>query len=156
VPRLSGVDIAELVASCAHSISNPDRRRVDTKVDKIVKRGVSRWGEVENGVCTSNSVLAILQVLVLPDPPSSIDLSVVQEEVWVTRRGIEVTARIASNPKVTTSVYAKVTRWKITLHPVLEAENIGAIGDELVCGICWSAKLILANQKISLTADRIG
>jgi len=69
-----------------------------------------------------------------------------QEEVWITRRGIEVTTRIASNPKVTTSVHAKVSGWEVALHPVLEAKDIGAIGDKLVCGSCWSAGLILTDQ----------
>lgn len=133
MPDLSLVDIAELVADRAHSIADPHGRRVDTKIYKIVQRGVGGWRKVEESVCAADCVLAVVQILVLPDPPGAINLSVVQEEVWVTRRCVQVTAGISANPEMATGVHADVTCREISLHPVLEAGDVGAVGKELIC-----------------------
>jgi hypothetical protein len=133
MPRHLCINVAELVANCAHSVPDPHRGRVDTKINQIIECGVSGRREVEDGVRAGNSILAVLQVLVLPNPPRAIDLSVMKEEVGITWRSVQITARVTSNPKVTTSVHAKVSGWEVALHSVLEAENIGAIGDKLVC-----------------------
>ena len=85
------VSVTELITKSAHRASNPDGRRVDTKLNDVIKRRVRGRREVEEGICATDGVLAGLQVLVLPDPPCAIDLRVVQEEVGVTRRGVEVT-----------------------------------------------------------------
>lgn len=132
MPDLSLVNIAELVADRAHSIADPHGRRVDTEIYKIVQRGVGGWREVEESVRAADRVLAILQILVLPDPPGAINLSVVQEEVWVTRRSVQVTAGISANPEMATSVHADVSCGEVSLHPVLEAGDVGTVGEELI------------------------
>lgn len=133
VPNLSFVNIAELVADRAHSIADPHGRRVDTKIYKIVQCGVGGWGEVEDGVRAGNGVLTLLQVLILPDPPGAINLSVVQEEVGVAWRRVKVAARITADPEMATGVYADVSCWEVSLHPVLEAGDVCAVGEKLIC-----------------------
>jgi hypothetical protein len=78
--------------------------------------------------------------LVLPDPPCTIDLSMVQEEVRVAGRSVEVAARVATDPEVAASVHTQVAGREVTLHSVLEAEDIRAVRDELVCEGQWSVK----------------
>ena len=51
----------------------------------------------------------------------------------VRREGREGLTRVATNPEVTAGVHAEVVVGKVALHSVLEAGDIGAVGDELVC-----------------------
>ena len=144
--RSSCINVAELITDRAHSIPNLDLRREDTQVDNVIERGVGRrWG-VEHRVRASNSVLALLQILVLPHPPCAIDLAVVQEEPGIAGRCEEISARVASDPEVATSMHAKVASREVALHSVLEAGNSGAVADELVCRGQWLAKLLRANE----------
>ena len=89
----------------------------------------------------------------MPDPPGAVDLGVVQEEVGVAGGGEEVTAcvgsvlaefiffwncreeltRVATNPEVAAGVHAEVVVGEVALHSVLEAGDVSAVGDELVC-----------------------
>lgn len=86
------IGVAELIAPRAHDIPNPDRRRINTNINQILKGRVVRRRVVENRVGASDGVLTGLQVLVLPDPPGAVDLRVVEEEVGVAGRGEEVAA----------------------------------------------------------------
>lgn len=132
-PNLLLVNIAELIADSAHSIANPHSRRKNTEIYKIVQRSVRRRREVEDRVRAADSVLAPLEILILPDPPCAIDLSVVQEEVRVARRRVEVTTGVSADPEVAASVHAEVACCEVSLHSVLEADNFGAVGEEFVC-----------------------
>jgi hypothetical protein len=145
VVRLSCINVAELIANRAHSITNLDLRREDAQVDNIVERGVGGRRRIEHRVRTGDRILASLQILVLPDPPGTIDLAVVQEEPRVTGRREEISTRVTTDPEVTTGMHAKVAVRKVALHFVLEAGDIGAVRDELVCGGRWLAKLLCAD-----------
>lgn len=57
----------------------------------------------------------------------------VQEEVRVARRRVEVAARVSADPEVAAGVHAEVASWEVSLHSVLEADDVGAVGEELVC-----------------------
>ena len=138
------VNVAELITDRAHSVPNLDLRCEDTQVDIVIERGVRGRRGVKHSVCACDSVLAFLKILVLPDPPRTIDLAVVQEEPGVAGRCEEVSARVTSDPEVTTSVHAKVAGCEVTLHPVLEAGNSGTVGDELVCRGQLLAKMFWA------------
>jgi hypothetical protein len=150
------VCVAELIADCAHHISNPESRCIDTEVNEIVQSGVGGWREVEDRVRAGNSILTVLQVLVLPDPPCAIDLSMVQEEVRVAGRSVKITARVTTDPEVATSVYTQIAGWEVALHPVLEAENIRAVRNELICEGQWSAKFTRFTTRLfTHTANRL-
>lgn len=128
------VCVAKLVLQCAHRAFDLDSRRIDADIDEVVQRGVGRWREVEDCVRTADGVLAVLGVLVLPDPPCTVDLGVVEEEVGVTRGGIEIAARVAADPEVAAGMHTEVFVRKVTLHPVLEADDVGAVGDQFIFG----------------------
>jgi len=81
---------------------------------------------------------------------------VVQEEPGIAGRCEEISARVASDPEVTTSVHAKVAGREVALHSVLEARNAGAVADELVCRGQWLAELLAPMIVVQLTADRLG
>jgi hypothetical protein len=148
------VCVAELIADCAHHISNPESRRVDTEVNEVVQSGVGGWREIEDRVRAGDSILAGLQILVLPDPPRAINLSMVQEEVRVAGRSVKITARVTTDPEVAASVHTQIAGWEVALHPVLEAENIRAVRDELICEGQWSAKFTHFNTQVfTHTAD---
>jgi len=49
-----------------------------------LKRGVAAGRLIIKRDGTRNSILPVGEVLVLPDPVGTVDLRVVQEEVWVT------------------------------------------------------------------------
>lgn len=86
------ISIAERASKRAHGLSNRDARRIDTEINDVVERSVRRRGEVEQRLRASDGVLAVLEVLVLPNPPGAVDLSVVQVEVGVAGGSEEVTA----------------------------------------------------------------
>ena len=140
------VNVAELITDCAHGVPNLDLGSEDTQVDNVIERGVGGGRGVEHRVCACNHVLALLQILVLPHPPRTVDLAVVQEETGVAGRCEEISARVASDPEVTTSVHAKVAGCEVTLHSVLEAGNSGTVGDELVCRGQLLAKLFCVSE----------
>lgn len=87
-----GISVTERATERAHGIRDPDTRRIDTELNDILQGSVCRWREVEHRVGASNGVLAGLEILVLPDPPSAVDLGVVQEEVRVAGGSEEISA----------------------------------------------------------------
>lgn len=44
--------------------------------------------------------------------------------------------RVATDPEVASGVDAEVVGGEVALHSVLEALDVGAVGDELVCEAC--------------------
>ena len=78
------IDVAERSTKSGHGTCNGNAHRlVYAQLKKILESCVATYWVVVERDGASNGVLPVLQVLVLPDPPYTIDLCVVQEKVWV-------------------------------------------------------------------------
>lgn len=71
-----------------------------------------------------NSILPRRQILVLPNPPDTVDVGVVQPERRVTRAGEEVSPWVATNCEVAPAVHPEHALGKDTLHVILEVGDI--------------------------------
>lgn len=67
-----------------------------------------------------NRILPRRQILVLPDPPDTVDIRVVQPERGVTRAGEEVSPWVATDGEVAPAVHPEDALGKDTLHVILE------------------------------------
>jgi hypothetical protein len=96
------IDVAEGTCESAHRLRNLNAGIVDTQVDDVLQSSASAGRVVVQGDGAGDGVLAVLQVLVLPDPPGAVDLCVVEEEgrvsAWVTTDG-EVASRVYAAEK---------------------------------------------------------
>jgi hypothetical protein len=127
----SNVDIAEWTSGGASKLSDSDIGSVNTNADKIIKCSISaRWVIVESDG-TTNSVLSVLDVLVLPDPPGSVDLSVVKEEDRVSWGREDISSWVTSGDEVTGGVNTVLSAGKVTLHGGLEIGDGGVAVDEV-------------------------
>lgn len=72
------IDVAEVASKRAHRGRNRDVSSIDTKVDGIIQGRISARRVVKQRESAGNGVLAVGQVLVLPNPPCAVDLSVVE------------------------------------------------------------------------------
>lgn len=72
------IDVAEGTAQRAQRRSDRNIPSIDSEVYGILNRSVSAWRIVVKGDGASNGILAVGQVLVLPDPPCTVDLGVVE------------------------------------------------------------------------------
>jgi hypothetical protein len=125
------VDVAEWTSGCAHKIPDRGIRSINTNADNIIKRSVSaRWVVLE-GDGTTNSVLSVLDVLVLPNPPGPVNLSVVEEEDRVSWGGEDISSWVTSADEVTSGVNTVLTVGKVSLHDSLEIRNSGVAADEV-------------------------
>lgn len=123
------IDIAEL------PIRSTQRRQeilqlghllIDLEKLVILER---RRHSIAGHVCLPrNSILPRRQILVLPDPPDTVDVRVVQPERGVTRAGEEVSPGVATNCEVAPAVHPEHALGKDTLHVILE------VGDVIVRG----------------------
>jgi hypothetical protein len=78
------VNVTELPGSRAHGISDRDAFRcIHTKLNDVVESSVAAGWVIVQCNSARESVRSLLYVQILPDPPYSIDLCVVQEEVRV-------------------------------------------------------------------------
>jgi len=79
----SNIDITQRSVQGVHDIPNLDLVCKLPQVNNIVERSVSARRAVEQCEGSGNRVQAVLRVLALPDPPSTVNLRMVQEEEWV-------------------------------------------------------------------------
>jgi hypothetical protein len=128
--RLS-VDATERTCERTHSISDRDVLRTDIvfKAEDIIKRTVGP--SVENAIATSNSVLPVLDVLILPRPLNTVDDPMVRDERWVRWEVVEVRASITTNRIVTSSVYVHAAFGKVSLIRNLKGKDIIVFLDEI-------------------------
>lgn len=123
------IDVAERTRSGRHSVSDSDCWGIDTQVNDIIQSPVSARRRVIQGNSSSNSVLSLRDILVLPDPPCAIDLSVVQEESGISWGSEDVSTRVTTDGKVTSSVYSVEAGCEVALHDRLEGSNIRVLRD---------------------------
>ncbi len=114
-----------------HSVLDLDVDGVDTEGDIVLQSSVTAGRVVIQGDGTGDGVLPIGQVLVLPDPPSSVNLRVVKEESWVSRRSEDISAWVATNGEVATRVDPVEAGSKVALHVGLEIGDVGFVDDEI-------------------------
>ncbi len=105
------IDIAERTRESAHRLRDLNTRVVDTQVDDILQSAVSARGVVVQGDGAGDGVLAVVQVLVLPDPPGAVDLRVVEPEGWVSGGNEDVSAWVTADGEVACGVYAAERGW---------------------------------------------
>ncbi len=104
------IDIAERTRESAHRLRDLNARVVNSQVDDILQSSVSAGRVVVQGDGAGDSVLAVLQVLVLPDPPGAVDLGMVEEKGWVSGGDEDVSAWVTADGEVACGVYAAERR----------------------------------------------
>lgn len=85
------VYVAERSVKSAHSVSDGKPWCKDAQIKDVVQCSVSARRAVVQGYGARDLGVAVVGVLVLPDPPCAVDLGVVEEEVWVTGRDEDIT-----------------------------------------------------------------
>lgn len=105
------IDIAERARESAHRLRDLNTGVVDTQLDDICQRSVAAGRVVVQGDGAGDGVLAVLQVLVLPDPPGAVDLGVVDPEGRVSGGDEDVSAWVTAHGEVACGVYAAERRW---------------------------------------------
>ena len=78
--RTSNVDVAERTSERRHGSSDRDARCIHTKINEVIQSTVPTWRVIVQRDRSRDGVLSVLDVLVLPDPPSAIDLSMMKPE----------------------------------------------------------------------------
>src|ERR1700733_3133291 len=114
------VDITQRPGKRAHHVFDLDSRRQYTHVNCIRQCPVPTWRVVQQRNRPGNRVLSGCQVLILPDPPSPVNLAVVQEEHRVAGGSEEVAAGVATDGEVAARVDAVEAGGKVALHGGLE------------------------------------
>lgn len=130
------VDVAHKLALGIHHLANRGALSASTHLQPVIESAKRQRWVVEEVDASSNGVLASLQVLVLPDPPGAIDLSVVQPEHGVSGGDEEVSTGVATDGVVTTSVDTEEAveeghAVNDTLHSVLEGADFLVVGDQV-------------------------
>lgn len=74
--------------------------------------------------------MAVLDVLILPDPPRSVNLGVVKVEGRVTWGSKDISAWVTTNGEVSSSMDTEFSRCEVALHDGLEPVDIGIVTDE--------------------------
>jgi hypothetical protein len=156
-PPCLDVGVAERSTHGAHRITDSDVSRISVSESHSVGELGCRSGGVTESDSAVDGGSPLRGVHVLPSPPHTVDLAVMEVEVWVTcwllalcifqaktrkhtRRGEEVRTRVRPHSKVTSSVHAhEVVGESIlsTLHVVPEGLHIRAVeelDDHLVVG----------------------
>lgn len=99
--------------------------------------------------------MAVGDVLVLPDPPGAINLSVMEEECRVSWGSEDVSTWIATDGEVSGGVDSVETSGEITLHGGLEVGDVGVLDDE-IGGVLISAPLRRnPHRDVALEAARV-
>ena len=125
------INVAERSSLCRHHGTDGSIRTIDAQGNGILKCSISAWRAVVQGDGSSNGVLSVLDILILPDPPSTIDLSVVNPECWVSWRNEDISTWVTTNGEVTGSVHAVESGCEVSLHDGLKAADVGVVGDEI-------------------------
>jgi hypothetical protein len=73
-----------------------------------LQSSISAWWGVVQGNGSSDGILSVLKILVLPDPPCAVDLCMVEEEGWVAWGCENVSAWVTTNSEVAACVYTAV------------------------------------------------
>jgi hypothetical protein len=126
------IDVTERPSKGVASITDSDRGRTNkSSIDSIIEGGVAAGRGVINSDGSTDSVLAVLDVQVLPRPPGAVDHGVVEVESRVTGRSEEITSGVTTNGKVTASVNTEETVAEIALHASAKGGKILVILDEI-------------------------
>jgi hypothetical protein len=104
------IDVAEGTCESAHRLRNLNAGIVDTQVDDVLQSSASAGRVVVQGDGAGDGVLAVLQVLVLPNPPGAVDLCVVEPEGGVSGGDEDVSAWVTTDGEVASRVYAAEKR----------------------------------------------
>lgn len=130
------VDVAHKLALGIHHIADSGAFANNAHIQPVIERAKWQRWVVEEVDASANGILARRQVLVLPDPPGAVDLSVVQPEHGVSRGDEEISTGVTTDGVVPTGVDAEeaVLEWctvNNTLHGVLEGANGVVIPDQV-------------------------
>lgn len=130
------VDVAQKLALGIHHLADRGTLANNTHVHPVIESTKRQRGVVEDVDASRNSVLARLQVLVLPDPPGAIDLSVVQPEHRVSGGDEEISTWVTADGVVATGVdtveaVEEGCAVNDTLHGVLEGAHFLVVGDQV-------------------------
>lgn len=102
----------------------------ETQIQRIIQGSVSTRRLVVHSNGGADRILPVCDILVLPDPPNTVDHSVVEVKIWVTRGGEKITSRVSSDREVTGGVHTEETAGEVSLHPCGEGGEVGEVGDQ--------------------------
>lgn len=132
------VDVAKWSTGGVNNLTNSSGKTKDAHLKTISQLTITSWWHVHHVDGASNSVggKTSLQVLVLPDPPGTIDLSVVKPESWVSWGDEEISTWVTTNGVVTGSMdtveaFLEHNAVNGTLHVVLEVDDSVVLGDQV-------------------------
>jgi hypothetical protein len=106
----SNIHIAKRTGSCAQRILDQDALSIHTQINHIIQSGIPRWRAVIQCDGASQGVIAFrtataCRILILPDPPGTIDLRMMQPKPNITWGRENVRSRIAASPVSTISMF---------------------------------------------------
>lgn len=125
------INVAVWATKGMHTVTDRDRTSIDTQVHNIIERCIAGRRLVVDRNGTSNGILSLLEVQVLPDPPDTINVGMVKEESWITGRSEEITSWVAANGEVATGVNAEIAGGEVALKSAEEGGSVFAVLDEV-------------------------
>jgi hypothetical protein len=115
--KLSNIHITERTSSSAKRVLDQNALSINTQIDHIIRPGIPRWRFVVQSDGSSQRVVALStaaarRILILPDPPGTINLRMVQIKPRITRRIEQVTCKVRAQ-----LACFLCGRWYITTEP---------------------------------------
>ena len=130
-------------------------RCIDTKFNDIMERSVATRRAIVQSDGTGNCVQPARDVLILPYPPCTIDLCVMEEEHGISRAAEDISTWVTAEGEMARSVYSKDTRGEVTLHHSLEPVDVRIFGDESRGVLVGAPLLGYPRGDVTLDAARV-
>ena len=125
------INVAKRSSSSRHKISDRNWGSINSQINNIIQSTVAAGWHVVQSDGSRDGIQAGLDVLILPDPPGTIDLCVVKPEGWISRGGEDVSTWVTADGEVTAGVDTEDAVSEVTLHDCLEPVDVGVVGDEV-------------------------
>lgn len=130
-PSHLSVDVAERTTEGMAHV--PDRHRWGTNeahVDGVIKSRVPARRVVVDCDRSLNRVHPVLDIHILPSPPSAVNHGVVKEEEGVTGRDEEITSGVTTDSEVTSGVHTEEAVGEVALHVRREPVEVVVVLDK--------------------------
>lgn len=161
IPRFAILRINVAERPCKRMQRIPNRRILAADVlshaNNIVERSIR--SQTPDLGSSSNRILSLFNILVLPNPVIAIDHRMVRPERGI-RRGVVEIGRIAADQVVARGMRAHAAKREFALEDGLKGSNIGVIvdetGKEWVAGFVGGLEVEIAHHASGIIAQAVG
>lgn len=84
------INIAVLATHARYVVLNGTSIAKNAQINSVIDRRIVAWRNVQHRSCSSNLESALCRLLVLPNPPHSVDVAVVEPEERLIRAVVEL------------------------------------------------------------------